>query len=94
MRLALADEVLVPFEPRVRPDLSIASLIEQAISRVAHVGPQDRCIVLGEAQITTLEDRLQCPSLGTAAGLIKAVDTLADVKVQGVSLQFTPSQLQ
>ncbi len=94
MRLTLADESLSDLEPHVTPARSMELLVELALSRVGHIGPMDRHIVLGETEINTLETRLQCPSLSDAKGLIAAVDNLADVRVQKISLQFTPSQLQ
>jgi hypothetical protein len=94
MRLTIADEALTPLEPHVTPSRSMEQLVEQAVGRIGHVGPQARYVVLDEEALHLLETRLGCTSLSTAASVVKAVDVLADVKVENISLQFTPSQLQ
>jgi hypothetical protein len=93
MRLTIADEALTSLEPHVTPARSMEALVELALSRIAHVGPQSRYVVLGEAEVNQMETRLGCPPISDAKALYQAVDRLAEIELSKISFEFTPAQL-
>jgi hypothetical protein len=91
-RIQVEDKALDPLDQFATPGRSVESLVELALSRIGHVGPMERFIVLNESDINLLERRLGATIISSPQTLFNAVDELADIKIAGISLQFTPPQ--
>ena len=94
MRVTVPDDVAAVLEPHVTANRSVDDLVTLAVRRAGAVPPSARFLLLDAATLDTLQRRLGAIQVSTAAQLLSAVDQLADIKLQSLSFEFTPAQLQ
>lgn len=68
-------------------------MIDQ-LQRFAHVHPRDRFLTLPGATLGELEAVLQGGSVQTGKDLVEKVKRLADVRIGGVRVEFSPAALE
>src|SRR5258708_34320589 len=93
MRVQIADSVAEAYEGDAdRFDKTMDAVLEAQLDRFKHVRMTEPIVILKGEHRDRLQDILAGGSLRSAEDLVRKVQALADLKIGGIAVDFTPTQ--